>query len=119
MSGVTVLLVEDDPLVKRVTERMLHRLGHKVVGASSPSEALSVLASYPDQVDLVLTDVQLPEMPGPDLVVRLLALRPTMRVIIMSGAHVTLDPAAKFVATILPKPFLTAALDAKMKEALA
>ena len=119
MAGVTVLLVEDDPLVMRVTERMLRRLGHTVLQASSPSQAVTTLETHPGSVELVLTDVQLPEMSGPQLVVQLLKLRPSMRVIIMSGANVQLDPKATFVATILPKPFLTAALDAKVKEALA
>ncbi len=119
MLGVTVLLVEDDPLVMRVTERMLRRLGHEVIQAASPSEAMSTLEKYAQPVHVVLTDVQLPEMTGPELVVELLKIRPAMRIIIMSGANVKLDPAATFVATILPKPFLTAALDAKLKEALA
>jgi hypothetical protein len=63
----TVLLVEDEPAVMRVTRRFLERLGYHVLAASSAAEALQLAASHADGVDLLLTDVIMPELSGGDL----------------------------------------------------
>jgi PAS domain S-box-containing protein len=81
----TVLLVEDEPAVMRVTHRFLERLGYRVLAASSAAEALQLASSHADGIDLLLTDVIMPELSGGDLSRRVIALHPRARVLFMSG----------------------------------
>jgi CheY-like chemotaxis protein len=81
----TVLLVEDEPAVMRVTHRFLERLGYRVLAASSAAEALQLASSHADGIDLLLTDVIMPELSGGDLARRVIALHPRARVLFMSG----------------------------------
>lgn len=80
-----VLLVEDDALVRRALEVMLSRAGHKVVAAANGAEALTRWEEAPDPFDLVLTDVLMPGMTGPDLVRQLRLTESDLRVVYMSG----------------------------------
>lgn len=107
-AAAVVLLVEDEPSVRTVTRRMLELRGFTVLLAEHPEEALRVAESYPQPVDVLLTDVQLPGMDGPELARQLRDSRPDLKVVFISGypredafAHSTDDPAADF----LQKPF--------------
>ena len=80
----TILLVDDEDLVRGLTERLLARLGYAVHAAGNGPEAL-VLAGELAAVDLVLTDVRMPEMSGPELASQLALVRPGTRVLYMSG----------------------------------
>jgi two-component system cell cycle sensor histidine kinase/response regulator CckA len=79
----SVLLVEDDPRVRRAVERILTTRGYRVFSASTPAEALAVAASQP--IQLVISDVVMPGMSGPDVVARIRELLPSVRVLLMSG----------------------------------
>jgi two-component system cell cycle sensor histidine kinase/response regulator CckA len=81
----TVLLVEDDPHVLDLGRRMLSSLGYDVLVADSPSKALSVFAERGTSVDLLLSDVVMPEMSGRQLADRLRAIRPDLKCLFMSG----------------------------------
>jgi CheY-like chemotaxis protein len=83
--GETVLLVEDEDNLRALTERILTRHNYKVITAANGVEALTVAQHHPGTIDLLLTDVVMPQMPGHDLARRLLASRPDLRVIYMSG----------------------------------
>jgi CheY-like chemotaxis protein len=63
----TILLVEDEALVRRVTAKPLRARGYQVLEAASPGEALQIAAAVPDSIDLLLTDVVMPGMSGPEL----------------------------------------------------
>jgi len=80
----TVLLVEDEPHVLDVTRRVLEELGYRVLAATNGAHALERLAD-PGPVDLLLTDVVMPGMDGPELARRALEERPLLRVIFLSG----------------------------------
>lgn len=80
-----VLLVEDDALVRRALEVMLSRAGHKLVAAANGAEALARWEEAPEPFDLVLTDVLMPGMTGPDLVRQLRTTESDLRVVYMSG----------------------------------
>jgi PAS domain S-box-containing protein len=80
-----VLLVEDEPLVRTSTRRVLERLGYRVIEARHGVEALSLWEERRGEIALVLTDVMMPELGGPDLALRLRALDPSVRVVFMSG----------------------------------
>ena len=81
----TILLVEDEPAILRMTARLLENAGHRVLAAASPAEALEAARRHGDAVDLLLTDVIMPGLNGRELADRLLAERPGLRCLFMSG----------------------------------
>jgi two-component system, cell cycle sensor histidine kinase and response regulator CckA len=81
----TILLVEDEPAILALTKRMLERCGYTVLSAGAPGEAMCAAARHAGAIDLVITDVIMPEMNGQVLVANLLALRPRVKRLFMSG----------------------------------
>jgi len=80
-----ILLVEDNEEILSLTKRLLARKGYHIEAFQNPEEALAYFTAHPTDVDLVLCDVVMPEMSGPALVDQLLALRPSLRSMFMSG----------------------------------
>lgn len=113
--GQTILLVEDEDSLLELMERLLKGAGYAVLSARTAAEALALSEQHPGAIDLVLTDVALPGMTGPDLVERLAVMRPTARVMFVSGlARERLPARVRF----LPKPFAPSTLIVKVREAL-
>jgi PAS domain S-box-containing protein len=119
--GETVLVVEDEDAIRDLLRDVLSDWGYTVLDAGTPRDALEMLARHDGTVDLLLTDVVLPEMNGPQLATRVETLRPGIRVLFMSGytddavfRHGVLGESAHF----LPKPFAPAALKKKIREVL-
>jgi len=117
----TVLLVEDDQSVRTLARSILESYGYTVLEAASGKEGLEVARQYTRPIDLVLTDVVMPEMSGSDMASRLETLRPGVRVLYMSGytddavfRHGLLERGRVF----LQKPFTPGALAHKVREAL-
>jgi PAS domain S-box-containing protein len=117
----TVLLVEDEPMLLEMGEKMLKRLGYNVLTAQGPSQALETVASYPDDIALIITDVVMPDMNGKELSERVLSLRPGIRCLFTSGytanviaRHGVLEEGVLFIQ----KPFLLRDLALKVREAL-
>jgi PAS domain S-box-containing protein len=117
----TILLVEDEPGILRSTGRMLERLGYRVLAAGSPNAALRLAEQHGGALHLILTDVIMPEMNGRDLADALLASRPRLKRLFMSGytADVianrgVLDAGIDFIE----KPFSRQRLAAKLREVL-
>ncbi len=81
----TILLVEDDDAVRRVTRRMLEGFGYTVLDAAGPRQALDLARDHIGTINLVLTDVVMPGMNGRELVEAILKLRPGLRVVYASG----------------------------------
>ncbi|HEY6035009.1 MAG TPA: response regulator [Kofleriaceae bacterium] len=81
----TILLVEDDPQVRAVTGSILRRHGYRVLDAGSPTAALALSAQHAGPIHLLLSDVVMPAMSGPELAKRLEPLRPATKVLFMSG----------------------------------
>ena len=81
----TILLVEDQPAILKVTRIMLERLGYSVLSASGPSQAVRLAEMHGGSIDLLITDVIMPEMNGRDLARKLLSVRPKVRQLFMSG----------------------------------
>jgi PAS domain S-box-containing protein len=81
----TILLVEDEPEVARLAEDILSDHGYAVLSATRPTEALLIAERHSGAIDLLLTDVVLPGMSGPDLAARLAGIRPHLPVLYMSG----------------------------------
>jgi len=117
----TVLVAEDEAPVRTVARQVLERHGYTVLEAPSAEAALDIVARYSGPVHLLLTDVIMPGMSGPDLAKRLAALRPEVRVVYMSGytddaivRHGMLEPGVVYVQ----KPFTPDALARKIREVL-
>ena len=83
--GVTILLAEDDSVMRRLTRKMLEDHGYEVLEAEDGKSALDVIGSNPAAIDLVLTDVVMKGMNGPELVLRLIESHPEMKIVHMSG----------------------------------
>jgi len=116
--GETVLLVDDEELVRRVTQQMLEVLGYRVVAASRGDAALTMIEAG-QAFDLLLTDVRMPGMDGNQLRRRAEALRPGLSVVVMSGyADSVIDDAAGDGPRFLQKPFSVDALGAAVRAAL-
>ncbi len=117
----TVLLVEDEDAVREIVRRVLERQGYHVLEASSGPRALSLAATWVRGIDLLFTDVIMPEMNGPQLAAQLLALRPGLRVLYASGyAADALGPmglGTREVA-LIQKPFTPAELARRVRQAL-
>jgi two-component system cell cycle sensor histidine kinase/response regulator CckA len=83
--GETVLVVEDEPAMREVSRRILARNGYRVVAAASGPDALRTLASELEHIDVLLTDVIMPQMQGRELADKIHVLQPDARVVFMSG----------------------------------
>jgi two-component system, cell cycle sensor histidine kinase and response regulator CckA len=83
--GVTVLLVEDDAVMRRLTRKMLEEHGYRVLEAEDGNAAMKTISSASTKVDLLLTDVVMKGMTGPDLVLKLIESYPNMKIVYMSG----------------------------------
>ena len=111
--GTTILLVEDDEIMRSLTRQLLQEHGYSVVEANDGESALEWVQSHPGAIDLVLTDVVMRHMSGPELVERLNASHPTLRVVYMSGYTGELIAEREVLKrgiTLLEKPFTRTAL---------
>jgi two-component system cell cycle sensor histidine kinase/response regulator CckA len=113
----TILLVEDEPAVRELVRRVLEATGYRVLSAGRPSEAELVLAEE-DGVDLLLTDVVMPEMSGYDLAARALEQRPELRTMFMSGYSHSATGSQQADGELLQKPFSTDELTRAVRRTL-
>jgi PAS domain S-box-containing protein len=117
----TILVVEDEVAVRQAVVRILTSAGYEVLAAATPTEALELAEKHEGSIDLLLTDVVLPQLSGRELAGRLQALRPGIKVLYMSGytentiVHKdALDEGVRFIA----KPFKAAELRSAVRSAL-
>ncbi len=111
--GTTILLVEDDEIMRSLTRQLLREHGYTVVEADDGKSALEWVESHPGQLDLLLTDVVMRRMSGPELVERLKASYPALKVVFMSGYTGELIAEREMLKrgiTLLEKPFSRTAL---------
>jgi CheY-like chemotaxis protein len=115
----TVLIVEDEPEIITLAKIALEKYGYKVLSAQSPSDALAICEEYGDKIDLLITDVVMPEMNGKELKEKIEMKYPGIKVLFMSGypadivAHRgVLEEGVEF----LPKPFTQILLAKKIRE---
>jgi len=114
------LLVEDDEDVRVAVRDMLRRIGYEVQEAADGIEALSLLSKATVYPQLVLTDVMMPRMTGPQLAKRIDTLMPTVKVLYMSGyANESLESVRGQRLAFIPKPFNSRDLLRKVRETLA
>jgi CheY-like chemotaxis protein len=117
----TLLLVEDEATVRSSVRRLLEWHGYRVIEAGNGREALRIYEDNPEAIDLVLTDLVMPEMGGHELVEQLRIMNPALRAVFMSGYterplanDTSMHPATGFVE----KPFTVDTLMRRLREAL-
>jgi CheY-like chemotaxis protein len=120
MGTETVLIAEDDADILELGQSILEQLGYTVLAAGTPDDALAMAKAYNGRIDLLITDVVMPQMNGKELARRLSEAVPGLRCIYMSGYtanviahHGVLDPGVRF----LQKPFSIHEIAAKVREA--
>jgi CheY-like chemotaxis protein len=115
----TVLVAEDEPVLRGLARRILTAAGYEVLTAAEGLEALAMLEHRARPIDLVLTDVIMPGMSGVELAERIAVLRPGTKVLYMSGyTDDRLEAHAVSGARFLRKPFDRATLTAKVRSVL-
>jgi len=117
----TILLVEDEPSILRMIKMMLKRKGYSVLSAATPAEAVEKAKNHSGAIDLLMTDVIMPEMHGQSLAEKITDIYPDIRLLFMSGYtadviahHGILDEGVAFIQ----KPFSMADLAEKLREVL-
>jgi CheY-like chemotaxis protein len=117
----TILLVEDEAKVRKVAKRILEEHGYKILDVGSGPQALELGGSYTGEIPLVITDVIMPGMGGKELAERLLASRPKIRVLFVSGYTdniIAEHDISEKELNFLHKPFTIASLTAKVRKVL-
>jgi two-component system, cell cycle sensor histidine kinase and response regulator CckA len=117
----TILVLEDDPAVRALVREVLRGSGYRVLEASTVAEALRICEQHAAEIPLMVTDVVMPEMSGPEVALRVQPVRPGMKVLYMSGylddavvRHGVVDAGLDFIQ----KPFAPQALARKVREIL-
>jgi PAS domain S-box-containing protein len=117
----TVLVVEDSDDLREIVDRILTQNGYRVIVAAGGPEALEISRKFPGHIDLLLTDVVMPHMLGNELAPQLIAARPDLRILFMSGfAQPALAANGKLAPglALLDKPFTEPTLLARVREVL-
>jgi PAS domain S-box-containing protein len=116
----TILLVEDERAVRDMTTQLLSRAGYRVLPAATPGQAIALFEQHAADIDLLLTDVVMPEMHGPALAERLAATRPDLRVLFVSGYSDAMPASATATGRVafLAKPFAASRLVTTIAELL-
>ncbi len=119
--GETILIVEDEPAILNFTSDILRQLGYTVIEADTPGKALALAGEYAGKIDMLITDVIMPEMNGRELSEGMISIFPGIKCIFMSGYtddviadHGVLLEGAHFIS----KPFSLASLAKKLREVL-
>ncbi len=117
----TILLVEDESIVRRLAKKLLMKHGYRVIEQNSGPQALAYAENCDERIDLLLTDVVMPGMSGQELHRRLLEKRPHLKALFMSGYtseiivhHGVLDEGAQF----MQKPFTTESITNRVRQTL-
>ena len=120
--GETILLIEDEESVRRLATRILQRSGYTVIAAPDGRAAIDICRGYSGAIDLVMTDVVMPGLNGPDVVARLQRLRPGLRTLFVSGyTRDAIMEQGGFISSdvaFLEKPFSPTGLARKVREVL-
>jgi two-component system, cell cycle sensor histidine kinase and response regulator CckA len=120
----TILLVEDEAMVRGLARRVLNRRGYTILESAHPVDALAQCREWPGSIHLLLTDIRMPETDGRALAEELLALRPDMKVLFISAydeAQGAFGPDAMRPPSahgLLPKPFTPAQLARRVRQTL-
>ncbi len=117
----TILMIEDEDVVIKVTQAILERLGYRVMVAKTGKDAIHITETFDGRIDLALLDIKLPDMQGGKVYPLIMKARPDLKVIVFSGYAIE-GPARKILDAgaqdFIQKPFSIAELAEKLKEVL-
>ena len=119
--GETVMVVDDEPSIRRITRQMLEASGYRVILAADGADAVAIYASRKEDVDVVLTDMMMPVMDGPSTIRVLLNMNPQLRIIGASGLGADgrlVHPTHPSVKHFLSKPYTAEALLTMIRKVL-
>jgi two-component system cell cycle sensor histidine kinase/response regulator CckA len=117
----TILVVDDEPDIRKLVGAMVSQFGYKVLTADSGEHALTLFKKNKNHVDLLITDVVAPGMSGPMLADKLSELQPDLKVLYISGydnTHVVQKYVVEKGHALLPKPFTMEDIQARVRELL-
>ena len=114
----TILVVEDGDAVRNLVCLMLVQNGYRVLEARDGLHALRVCEAHSEPIQLVLTDLVMPNMQGADLAERLRRARPELRILLMSGYEPVVQRLGRRSVAFLPKPFTSVELVKKVRQVL-
>jgi signal transduction histidine kinase/CheY-like chemotaxis protein len=120
-AGATLMVVEDESAVRELVRAALSRAGYRIIAARDGEEALTRAAAHEGRIDLLLTDVVMPGLNGPELARQFRRVRPETRVLFMSGYaadHIADEGMLSGDADLLAKPFAPDELVARVRTAL-
>ena len=120
--GETILILEDDPVVLRMGKRILENLGYNVIAANAPADALAIAGHNAGKIDLLITDVIMPDINGREVSERVKALNPGIKCLFMSGYTADVIAASGILqegVNFIEKPFTINKLASKVREVLA
>jgi two-component system, cell cycle sensor histidine kinase and response regulator CckA len=106
--GVTLLIVDDEDIIRSVAKSLLQRKGYRVLVARNGEEALQLVRDEGNQIGLVLLDLTMPHMSGSETLCQLYRLKPDLKVVLMSGYNVqeaAVRSAGQPIAGFVQKPF--------------
>lgn len=112
-NGECILVVDDEEMIRNVTQRMLERFGYRVLLACHGAEAVSIYAQHRHAIDVVLTDMTMPVMDGPATIIALKSINPTIRIVGSSGLTANgnvAKAAGAGVEYFVPKPYTAEAM---------
>ena len=117
----TILLVEDDGVIRKLTMNLLEMGGYKILAAQDSDEAIKICEEYKETIHLLMTDIVIPKMDGRELYEKIMLKRPDIKVLFTSGYTENVifhqggvDPGVAF----LQKPFTAAGVTRKVREVL-
>jgi CheY-like chemotaxis protein len=119
--GETILLVDDEPSVLKMTKRVLEEMGYIVLAAGTAREAIRLAGEHASEIHLLLTDVVMPGMNGRDLAENLLTLYPHLKYLLMSGYTANIighEGALGAGVNFIEKPFSMQDLSVKLRQVL-
>ena len=119
--GETILVVEDNDLVRDVTEMLLKELDYNVLSTGDPSEAIRIIKECPEKIHLIVSDVVMPGMSGRDMAKKITNILPDIKILFMSGYNsdsIVHDSVLYEGLNFLKKPFTTSKLALKVREVL-
>jgi PAS domain S-box-containing protein len=117
--SATILVVEDESAVRELCSSVLSSRGYRVLQSADAKKALALAEEYPGRFDLLVTDVIMPEISGEELVERLRAQMPGLKVLFISGYDKAPTSSARSVGPLLMKPFTPSELLKKVEQVIA
>src|SRR5258708_29911276 len=114
----TILVVDDETAIRRLVTLTLQKFGYKVYGSRCGERGYDCFMEYPEEIALVLSDIMMPIVSGPEMVARILKERHSVKVLFMTGGYSAVLPAHYKRFPILEKPFTSQSLLSSVRKCL-